>query len=794
MQSRGAAVYNGRIMPLRTAPGAAAVLVLAFMLTGAAPPTSKASGVWRYYGGDAGGTKYSPLDQINRSNVKSLKPAWIFDTGDHSNGKVLPGRSAFETTPLVVDGVMYVSTSFHRLFALDAEDGRVLWEFDPKFDRSTRVTLYQSRGVAYWEKAGAKRILLGDQQGRLFSVDAKTGKPDLAFGDNGVIDLTNGMKDNFPQGSYGMTSPASVCGDTVITGAWVSDGEPQGPSGDVRGWDARTGKQLWRFHTVPRPGEFGNDTWGGESWRDRGGANVWSIMSVDERRGTAFLPLTSPSTDFYGGDRPGANLFGDSVVALDCRTGARKWHFQTVHHNLWDYDLPSQPVLVTVRHDGRMADAVAQATKTGFVFLLDRETGKPLFDVEERPVPKSTIPGEQSWPTQPYPVKPPPFARQSMRRDDLTTVTPESRAECEAMIKDAVVETKLFDPIGERTQVMFPGTNGGSNWGGGSFDPTTGTLYVNSMDVAGFMRMVKRDGAKIPYRNQGFGRFWDKNLYPCQQPPWGSLTAVDLNKGEIRWRSTLGEYDELTARGIPKTGASNLGGSIVTAGGLVFIGATNDAKFRAFDKDTGEELWMTRLPASAHATPMTYLGPRSGRQFVAVAVGGGNKYNNEFMGKLYVFAVPRAGDPVEPRLTTATTRPSFRADYKGRRETLPVAVGPQPVAFSHRIHRDLKCVDCHAGAVSQAHAGLPAIAKCAACHRQRTKPVDWVRVYKVPDFVIFSHARHAKANVDCASCHGPVSSRDVLAKEVSTSMEACIACHRARNAAVACNTCHELGQ
>jgi quinoprotein glucose dehydrogenase len=793
MQRRLAAVYNGRIMHSRTALGALTVL-LAFILTGAAPPPSKPAGIWRYYGGDAGGTKYSPLDQINRSNVRTLKPLWIFDTGDFSDGKVLPSRSAFETTPLVVDGVMYVSTSFHRLFALDAEDGHVLWEFDPKFDRSTRVILYQSRGVAYWENGGAKRILLGDQQGRLFSVDAKTGKPDRAFGDNGVIDLKQGMTDNFPQGSYGMTSPGAVCGDTVITGAWVSDGEPQGPGGDVRGWDVRTGKQLWRFHTVPRPGEFGNDTWGGESWRDRGGANVWSIMSVDEQRGMVFLPLTSPSTDFYGGDRPGANLFGDSVVALDCRSGARKWHFQTVHHNLWDYDLPSQPVLVRFRREGRMVDAVAQATKTGFVFLLDRETGKPLFDIEERPVPKSTIPGEQSWPTQPFPVKPPPFARQSMQRDELTTVTPESRAECEAMIKDAVVDTKLFDPIGEKPRVMFPGTNGGSNWGGGSFDPTTGTLYVNSMDVASFMRMIKREGGKVPYRNQGFGRFWDKNLYPCQQPPWGSLTAIDLNKGEIRWRSTLGEYDELTARGIPKTGASNLGGSIVTAGGLVFIGATNDSKFRAFDKDTGEELWMTRLPASAHATPMTYLGPRSGRQFVAIAVGGGNKYNREYMGKLYVFAVPRDGDRVEPQLVTASTRPAFRADYKGRQESLPAAVAPQPIAFSHHMHRDLKCADCHAGAVAQAHAGLPTIAKCAACHRQMTKPVEWVRVYKVPDFVNFSHARHAKAGVDCAFCHGPVATRDVLAKEASTSMETCMNCHRARSAPVACDTCHELGQ
>lgn len=764
----------------------AACLLIACSLLGAQD--------WRYWGGDVGGTKYSPLSRINRANVGQLKPAWVFHTGDSSDGKVLPGRSAFETTPLMVDGVLYVSTSFHRLFALDPETGRILWEFDPKFDRSTRVTLYQSRGVAFWQHGQDKRILLADQQGRLFSVNARTGKLDPGFGDEGVVNLRTGMADKFPGGSYGLTSPASVCGDTVITGAWVSDGEPLGPSGDVRGFDVRTGRQLWRFHTVPHPGEFGNDTWRGDSWKDRGGTNVWSVMSVDEKRGMVFLPLTSPSTDFYGGDRIGANLFGDSVVALDCATGQRRWHFQTVHHNLWDYDLPSQPVLVTVRRDGRTVDAVAQATKTGFVFVLDRVTGKPLFPVEERAVPKSPIPGEESWPTQPFPAAPPPFARQSMRADELTTVTPESRAECSAMIADAKVDGHVFDPITERATVMFPGTNGGSNWGGGSFDPTTGTLYVNSMDVASLLKLVKRpEGSLVPYRNQGFGRFWDSNGYPCQQPPWGTLTAIDLNTGVFRWQVRLGEFDELTARGVPKTGTPNLGGSMVTAGGLVFIGATNDAKFRAFDKDTGEEVWMTRLPASAHATPMTFIGPRSGRQFVVVAAGGGNKYNKDYGGRLMAFAIPRKGDPAEPALITAA-RPKFRGDYQGTRERLPVAVAAQPVAFSHKVHATAgaRCLDCHTGAVEQPRAGLPGPAVCSRCHTDRSSRFDWVRVYKVPDFVFFSHQRHAKTA--CSACHGPVDTRDVLAKEVSTGMAACLDCHRERKASTACNACHDLGQ
>jgi quinoprotein glucose dehydrogenase len=602
----------------------------------------------------------------------------------------------------------------------------------------------------------------------------------------------------------------------VITGSWVSDSEPHGPSGDVRGFDAKTGAEKWRFHTIPRPGEFGNDTWALDSWRDRGGTNVWSIMSVDERRGMVFLPLTSPSSDFYGGDRAGANLFGDSVVALDCSTGKRKWHFQTVHHNLWDYDLPSQPVLVTVRHNGKMVDAVAQNTKTGFVFLLDRETGKPLFDVEERPVPQSKIAGEKSWPTQPFPVKPPPFARQSFAAGELTTVTPESRKECTALMQGAILPTGLFIPITETPTVYFPGTNGGSNWGGGSFDPTTGTLYVNSMDVGAFMRLVKRpEGSRIPYRVQGFGRFWDSNRYPCQQPPWGSLTAIDLNNGTIRWRAVLGEYDELTARGIPKTGASNLGGSIVTAGGLVFIGATNDNRFRAFDKDTGEEIWTYRLPASAHATPMTYTGPKSGRQFIIIAAGGGNKYNNNAMSRLIAFALPRSEDRPEPLMTSAPPRlfARFREGYPGAEEKLPQTVAAQPVPFSHATHAKaakLQCLDCHAGAARGERAGFPTTAKCMSCHqtiaadapgvRALRKFVEagaqpqWVRVYRVPDFVFFSHERHVKANVQCSSCHGPVPERDVLAKEVSTSMTACIACHREKHARVDCTTCHNLGQ
>ena len=598
---------------------------------------------WPSYGNDPGGMRYSPLEQINKENVGALEVAWVHDTGDMSDGTSLPTRSAFETTPLLVDGVLYVVTVFHRLVALDPVTGKQLWEFDPRFDRNQRVNQYHSRGVAYWSDETRKRIFLADQLGRLFSIDTETHESDPGFGDGGMVDLKTGMLvDRYPHLRYGVTSPVAPCGDKVVVGGWVSDGEPQGPSGDVRAFDARTGALAWRFHVVPRPGEYGHGTWRDGSWKDRGGTNAWSTMSVDPDLEWVFVPLTSPSTDYFGGDRKGMNLFGNAVVAIDCNTGKRQWHFQTIHHDLWDWDLPVYPNLVDVVRDGKKIPAVAQITKTGFIFVLDRITGQPLFPVEERPVESSNVPGEESWPTQPFPVKPPPFARQSMTREEITDVTPESRAECMEMIDNAYFDGPMFRAIREQLTIQFPGTNGGANWGGGSFDPTEGVLFVNSMDVGAPKRMVKRpEGSKVPYRSRGtrFGRFWDSNMYPCQKPPWGHLTAVDLNTGEFRWRVVLGEIDDLTKRGIPKTGTSNLGGPIVTKGGLVFIAATNDSRFRSFDKDTGEQLWETRLPASGHATPMTYQG-RDGKQYVVIAAGGGNKYNSDFSGKVVAFALP----------------------------------------------------------------------------------------------------------------------------------------------------------
>jgi quinoprotein glucose dehydrogenase len=599
---------------------------------------------WRSWGGDPGGNRYSTLKQINKTNVARLKAAWTYHTGEVSDGTERIFRTTFEATPLVIDGVMYVMTPFNRLAALDPETGKELWKFDPKLDMERPFNLFISRGCSYWTDGKRKRIVFGTQDARMFSIDAATGKPDPAFGDNGQIDLRVDVADKFPDRGYAITSPPAIYKNLLITGAAVSDGEPQGPSGDVRAFDILTGKLVWRFHVVPQPGEFGHDSWGGDSWKDRGGTNAWSILSVDNERGIVFLPLTSPATDLYGGDRPGANLFGDSLVALDAATGKRLWHFQTIHHNIWDYDLPAQPVLLNVMREGKLMAAVAQITKTGWVYVFERATGKALFPIEERPVPKSEVPGEYTHPTQPFPLKPPPLTRQSFKPEELANVLPEHRKFCEELIKDAVFGD-LYTPIGLKKTVLFPSTNGGANWGGGSFDPQTRTLYVNTMEVGWVNQMVKRPaGSKIPYRGQGVktpnGRFWDNKMRPCQQPPWGYLTAVDMDKGEFRWRSVLGVDDELAAKGIPQTGTVNLGGSIVTAGGLVFIGATNDARFRAFDKDTGRELWVVRLPGSAHAVPMTYQGKKTGKQFVVIAAGGGNKYNATYSDALVAFSLP----------------------------------------------------------------------------------------------------------------------------------------------------------
>ena len=600
---------------------------------------------WTAYGGDPGGSRYSRLNQITRANVGRLQVAWTYHTGDMSDGSKYAAHSTFECTPLYAGGVLYVTTPFSRLIALDAETGKELWTFDPKIDMDFTYPLFVSRGAAWWSDGVRHRILLGTLDGRLFSIDAKTGKPDDSFGMAGWIDLRKDVADQYPDKHYGMTSAPAIYKNIVICGNITADAEPLGPKGDVRGFDVRTGKQLWVFHTVAQKGEFGNDTWEGNSWQNRAAVNPWSNLSVDTERGIVYLPLTSPATDTYGGDRKGAGLFGDSLVALDATTGKRLWHFQTVHHDLWDYDLPAQPNLVEVKRNGRLIPAIAQVTKTGFTFVFDRVTGKPLFDIEEVPVPKSEVEGEQAWPTQPRPVKPPPFARQSIAANELANLTPESAEYCAKLLEGGTVLGSVYTPIGLKPTVYFPGTLGGANWGGASYDPETRTLFVNSQDLGSLVHMVQRpEGSAIPFRSQGVNRnsnkFVDQDLNPCQKPPWGSLTAIDLDSGEFRWRSVLGVVDALIAKGIPPTGIANLGGSLVTAGGLVFIGATNDRRFRAFDKETGKEIWTVMLPASAHASPMTFLGEKSKKQFIVIAAGGGNPANHDLSDTLIAYRLP----------------------------------------------------------------------------------------------------------------------------------------------------------
>ncbi|HSU58639.1 MAG TPA: pyrroloquinoline quinone-dependent dehydrogenase [Bryobacteraceae bacterium] len=611
---------------------------------------------WPVYGHDPGGSRYSPLRQITVENVKSLERAWTYHTGEKPAALGTRGQSrqvAFETTPLVVGGVVYLTTPANKVIALDPVSGKEIWKFDPQAKTESTVQYHANRGVSYWpgDSKDGPRILLGTFDGRLIALNARTGQPVPGFGNEGEIDLRKGVADDFPRSTYAITSAPGIYEDLVITGAEVPESPGQGPRGDVRAWDVRSGKRVWTFHTVPQSGEPGHETWDSNGWQKRTGANVWTGFTIDTKTGTVFLAIGSTAYDFYGGDRKGADLYGDSVVALNARTGVRRWSYQLVHHDIWDYDPPAPPALVTVRRDGNEIPAVVEVTKMGLVFILDRKNGKPVFPVEERPVPKSDVPGEASWPTQPIPVKPPALSRSSMTAADLTNVTPESHQFC-ADLFSKLHNDGRYTPYGTKPTVVFPGTLGGATWSGVSYDPKLGYVFVNTNEVGAIGHMVKQpEGAAVAWRRSSpygeYARFWDQNLWPCQKPPWGFLTAVNVNTGEFAWRVPLGVVPELEARGVHQTGALNIGGSIATAGGLVFIGATDDERFRAFDSRTGKELWSSTIDGSGHATPITYLA-KNGRQYVVIAAGGGGYFGSKPADTVVAFALPaRSADTIK---------------------------------------------------------------------------------------------------------------------------------------------------
>lgn len=632
-------------------------LALLVCLSACSGPATDRSGLagegrrtdWPTYGHDAGGMRFSPLAEITPQNVGQLREAWTYHMRKATAASAAegaapggpPGRlGGSEVTPLVVGNMMYLSTPYRQVVALDPDTGTELWAYDVAGPGQPSL-----RGVEYWpgNAANAPRILFGTRDGRLIALDAKTGTAIATFGAAGTVDLKTPEIMRGSTSNYGMTSPPLVYKDLVITGAANQEFPDRGSSGAVRAWDVVTGKLVWTFDPIPKPGEPGAETWEPGSADRRSGANVWGFMTVDVERGIVYMPFGAPAWDRYGGDRKGANLFSTSLVAADASTGKYLWHFQVVHHDIWDNDLQAPPALIDVRRGGRNVPAVAVVSKNGLLFLLDRTNGQPIHPVEERAVPPSDVPGEVAWPTQPFPLRPAPLARTTFSMADIATVTPELKAWCEDWIRSNNMRFgDIYLPVGFNTvTINFPGLQGGANWGGASFDPSRGYLFVNTLDMGQVTSLIRTTEGPLPFgRGPVSGRFMQPDTkMMCQQPPWGRLSAVDVSTGEIVWQSVLGVTDALPAD-MQKTGRPNVGGSIATAGGLVFIGATDDARLRAFDSRTGVEVWTKQLPASAHATPITYAG-RNGKQYVVVAATGGSFLNSPIASDtINAFALP----------------------------------------------------------------------------------------------------------------------------------------------------------
>jgi len=678
---------------------------------------------WSAYNGGLNGDHYSPLAQINRSNIGQLQVAWRFDTG--SKGDI-------QTNPLIVGRIMYVCSPAGQVFALSADTGKQLWTFDPTADKSTLglSSTQPIRGFSYWSEGHDARLFVGIMN-FLYALDPATGHPIASFGEAGRVDLRKGLRDSegYEKQSIALTSPGLIYRDLIIVGGRDPETHPS-PPGDIRAYDVRTGALRWTFHTIPRPGEFGFDTWPPDAWKNAGAANNWAGMTLDAQRGIVYVPTGSAVFDFFGGDRLGNDLFANTLLALDAATGKRLWHFQGVHHDLWDRDFPAPPALVTVTRDGKAVDAVAQTSKQGVVYVFNRVTGEPLFPIEEEPYPASDVAGEKTAATQPMPTEPAPFARQRLTEDMLTTRTPAAHQWALDTFRTFRSDGQ-FVPLGvNRQTIVFPGFDGGAEWGGPAVDPHTGVLYVNANEMAwtggliasaphaslgaalynaqcaichganragsppafpsliGITDKLNSDaiaqivahgkgrmpafptidaarlaplleylrtgnatagsehsgatmagGPSIDYSFTGYRKFLDPDGYPAFKPPWGTLSAIDLNSGKFLWQVPLGQYPALAAQGLIDTGSENYGGPVVTAGGLIFIGATvYDRKFRAFDSSSGKLLWETTLPFAGIATPATY--EIDGKQYVVIAASGGRDPRSPVGGSYIAFALP----------------------------------------------------------------------------------------------------------------------------------------------------------
>jgi quinoprotein glucose dehydrogenase len=590
---------------------------------------------WSDYGGGADSAQYSALDQVNRGNVSKLEVAWVYPTGD--------GRK-YSFNPIVIDGVMFVLGKNNSIVALNAATGKEVWTYAPE----PAPTIITTRGINYWESPDrSDRRLLFAANHALRAIDARTGKPIASFGKDGSVDLKEGLgRDPKALTLVQSTTPGRVFENLLIAGSATNQGYGSAP-GDLRAFDVRTGKLVWTFHTIPHPGEFGYDTWPKDAWKTVGGANVWGEFSLDEKRGIVYAPTASPKYNFYGADRRGANLFGDCLLALDARTGKRLWHFQMVHHDIWDYDDATAPKLLTVMHDGKKIDAVVQLSKQGFVWVFNRVSGEPLWPIEERPVPRTDMSGEETWPTQPFPLKPPPFARQKFTADDLNPyiTNPEERARYRDQILSARNEG-LFTPPGQRNTIEMPGNNGGANWGGAAVDPDHGRLYVVSKDLPAILKLERdnRAPADVVRYTSGFGLIAASNGLSLIGPPWSSLTAYDLNDGTIRWKIPLGEVPDLAAKGIKDTGSHYPKvGPVVTAGGLIFTG-TRDRKVRALDVENGKVLWEKEVEAALEGIPAVYqIGGREYLVFCAAAQVGLTPATQVRIAGAYVaFALPKS--------------------------------------------------------------------------------------------------------------------------------------------------------